>query len=86
LSIFYNKNKVLEVNDLVDFEAAFENDWTKERDLKRRKEAEFLVKDDVPNNCILGYICYSETVRAKLLALGINEKQVVVRKNYYFQL
>lgn len=86
LSIFYNKNKILEVNDLVDFEAAFENDWTKERDLKRRKEAEFLVKDDVPNNCILGYICYTETVRAKLLALGINEKHVVVRKNYYFQL
>lgn len=86
LSVFYDKSKILEINDLVDFEAAFENDWTKERDLKRRKEAEFLVKDDVPNSCILGYICYSESVRTKLLSLGINEKQVAVRKNYYFEL
>jgi hypothetical protein len=84
LSVFYDKSKILEVNDLVDLKAAYENDWTKERDLKRRKEAEFLVKDDVPNTGILGYICYSESVRAKLLALGINEKQVAVRKNYYF--
>lgn len=82
----FNSDKISELAEIVDFKATKFIYWKSETDLdlKRRKEAEFLVKDDVPNSCILGYICYSEAVRTKLLALGINEKQVVVRKNYYF--
>ena len=86
LTTFFNSDKVSEIETLVDLKAVNLKYWNHDSDLdlKRRKEAEFLVKDDVPNSCVLGYICYSEVVRAKLLALGINEKQVVVRKNYYF--
>ena len=86
LTTFFNSDKVSEIETLVDLKAVNLKYWNHDYDLdlKRRKEAEFLVKDDVPNSCVLGYICYSEAVRAKLLALGINEKQVVVRKNYYF--
>ena len=82
----FNSSKISEINNIIDFEATKFKYWKSDSDLdlKRRKEAEFLVKDDVPNSCILGYICYSESVRAKLLKLGINEKQVVVRENYYF--
>lgn len=82
----FNSDKISELAEIVDFKATKFIYWKSETDLdlKRRKEAEFLVKDDVPNSCILGYICYSESVRAKLLALGINEKQVVVKENYYF--
>ena len=86
LTTFFNSDKVSEIETLVDLKAVNLKYWNHDSDLdlKRRKEAAFLVKDDVPNSCVLGYICYSEAVRAKLLALGINEKQVVVRKNYYF--
>lgn len=82
----FNSDKISELAEIVDFKATKFIYWKSETDLdlKRRKEAEFLVKDDVPNSCILGYICYSESVKAKLLGLGINERQVVVKENYYF--
>ena len=83
-STFYDKSRVLDINNLVDFNAAFENDWTKERDLKRRKEAEFLLKNDLPKEAIKGYVCYNERAKSKLLDLGISEKEIVVRPNYYF--
>jgi ssDNA thymidine ADP-ribosyltransferase, DarT len=86
LTTFFNKEKVNEINNLVDLKAANLKYWKTDSDLdlKRRKESELLVKQDVPNTCIIGYICYNETIKSKLLKMGLQEKEVVVRHNYYF--
>jgi ssDNA thymidine ADP-ribosyltransferase, DarT len=86
LTTFFNKEKVYDLNKLVDLKAANSKYWKDDLDLdlKRRKESEFLVKNDVPNTSLSGYICYNEKAKSKLLNMGLQEKQVVIRPNYYF--
>ncbi len=88
LSKFYSKAKVSEIKDLIDFEAANAKYWKDENDLdlKRRKEAEFLVKEDIPAACILGFACYNDEAKDKLLAMGISEKRIIVKPNFYFEI
>jgi predicted nucleic-acid-binding Zn-ribbon protein len=86
LTEFYDSSMVSEIENLVDFQATKVKYWINENDLdlKRRKEAEFVVKEDLPVSCILGYICYSPDAKEKLLELGINDEQIWVNSNYYF--
>ena len=60
--------------------------WKDENDLdvKRRKEAEFLVATDLPPACILGFAVYNETAQNKLLNFGVTAEKIVIRSNYYF--
>lgn len=82
----YNSQKINEIETIVDFEATNFKYWKSDTDLdlKRKKEAEFLVKQDISNQTILGYICYNEVTANKLLRLGILENKVVIRPNYFF--
>lgn len=53
-------------------------------DLKRRKEAEFLVLNDIPINLILGYIVYDEQAKAQLIDQNIPEQKVHISAERYF--
>ena len=53
-------------------------------DLKRRKEAEFLVLGDIELSAILDYFVYNEAVKEKMLTFGINETKVHIKPQYYF--
>jgi len=86
LTEFYPPSQISEVDKIVDFTAAFAEFWsgTSDTDLKRRKEAEFLVEGDLPLESIRGFVVYNETAMEKLLALGIHERKVIIKKNFYF--
>jgi ssDNA thymidine ADP-ribosyltransferase, DarT len=86
LTTFFDREKVYDLNKLVDLKATSSKYWKDDLDLdlKRRKESEFLVKNDVSNSSLIGYICYNENAKSKLLNMGLQEKQVVIRPNYYF--
>lgn len=86
LTTFYDSNKISIVEDLVDLKAANFKYWKDDLDLdlKRRKESELLVLEDIPVSCIIGYICYNETSRLHLLDLGLKENKVIIKPNYYF--
>ncbi len=65
-------------------------DWhntTENTQRKRIKEAEFLIKSDVPLQCLIGLIVYNETAKSRLeqiireATLGIS---VIVRRDYYY--
>jgi hypothetical protein len=58
--------------------------WHDDLDLKRRKEAEFLVADDIPLTALLGYVVYNDTTKTELINWGIPAETIVVRPNYYF--
>lgn len=82
----YSKAQIENIDSILDYNAINANVWIDENDLdkKRRKEAEFLLSQDLPTNYILGYICYNESAKSKLLEYGIDESKIVVKPNCYF--
>lgn len=85
-STAYSKAQIENIDNILDYSAISATVWIDENDLdkKRRKEAEFLLSQDLPTNYILGYICYNERAKSKLLEYGINENKIVVKPNCYF--
>jgi len=86
LSSFYDITDIGKIEDIIDKKAIQSQYWKDDNDLdlKRRKEAEFLVANDIAKEAILGFIVHDEIARKELISLGIDEKVVVVRPNYYF--
>ena len=85
-SEFFEEELVNDINEIVDFSAINEPFWKKDGDLdlKRRKEAEFLVNGDIPYEAIGIFIVYNEEAKQKLLAMKVAENKIKVNKNYYF--
>ena len=86
LTSFYQKDKLSKINDIVSYDDVYSTQWNSEFDidLKRRKEAELLVKTDLPANLICGYVVYNEKAMHTLLELGIDKNKIVVSPHYYF--
>ncbi|MBX3244876.1 MAG: DUF4433 domain-containing protein [Acidobacteria bacterium] len=82
----YSKNEVNNILDLIDYNAVNQKYWNQEGDLdlKRRKEAEFLILSDLEPDGILGYIVYNEAAKQRLIAYGIQNSPVYVRPDRYF--
>lgn len=85
-SSFYSLKDINDIESHVDFKATKAKFWNDENDLdlKRRKEAEFLILNDIPFNCLLGFGTYNDEARKSLTELGIEEKKVIVKSNLYF--
>ncbi|MGB3453759.1 MAG: DUF4433 domain-containing protein [Moheibacter sp.] len=86
LSKFFGKNEVNLLDEIIDFDAIKKTFWNDEEDLdlKRRKEAEFLVEGDIPLDVISGWVVYNEKAKGRLLNFGIQDKLIAVRENFYF--
>lgn len=86
LSKFFGKEEIHLLEEILDFEAIKKDFWKDENDLdlKRRKEAEFLVEGDIPLEVISGWVVYNEAAQKRLLELGIPNDMVVIRENFYF--
>lgn len=86
LTSFYEKNDLVRINEIVNYEDVYSTQWNSEVDidLKRRKEAELLVKSDLPSLLICGYVVYNEKAKTTLIRQGVNENKIVVSPGYYF--
>lgn len=86
LSKFFGKEEIHLLEEILDFEAIKKDFWKDENDLdlKRRKEAEFLVEGDIPLDVISGWVVYNEVAQKRLLDLGISDDRIVIRENFYF--
>lgn len=82
----YSSKDVKNIDAILDKGAINAKYWRDENDLdmKRRKEAEFLVLGDIALNAILGYLVYNENARNSLIKLGIDETIIHVKSNFYF--
>lgn len=67
---FYGKESILNIDNILDKNAIISNDWGNDYVVRERKQAEFLVGNDIPADCICMLGCYNETVRNKLLSMG----------------
>ncbi|MBC8883876.1 DUF4433 domain-containing protein [Flavobacterium piscinae] len=86
LSTQYNQHDVNHLEDLLDWQAVKSINWKSETDLdlKRRKQAEFLVLGDVAPIHILGFVVYNEVAYNRLLEMGLPKNQIHINNNHYF--
>jgi len=86
LSTFYELKDLSNIDNILDKKAIDATYWHKDDDLdlKRRKEAEFLVETDIPTTAIIGWVVYNEEVKKRLLSMGISEKRIFVKTACYF--
>ncbi len=82
----YSKESLPHINEIICYSDVYTQYWNKEedRDLKRRKEAELLLKDELPPAYIKGYVVYDEQAKQKLVRFGIEPSRIIVKKEYYF--
>jgi hypothetical protein len=82
-STFYDSSKVEELPVIIDENAIKNMFWT-DPDIKRKKEAEFLVANDIPPNFLFGFICYNEITKQRLIDMNIDTKKIKVDKQAYY--
>lgn len=86
LTEFFDSARVDEIEQIIDLGAVQAKYWIEKQDLdlKRRKEAEFLIRDDIPTSAIVGYAVYNSAAKDNLISLGVKESLIGVRPEYYF--
>jgi hypothetical protein len=82
----YSKEDLNNIENILDMNAIKAKYWKvdDDLDLKRRKEAEFLIAADLPIDAVLGFIVYDETAKNQLLQFGLAENQIHINANAYF--
>ena len=82
----YNAEDINNIDTVIDWKAIKAKYWIDENDLdlKRRKEAEFLVLGDIPSSPILGFLTYNEDAKNKLLSFDADSSNVHIKSDFYF--
>jgi hypothetical protein len=83
---FYDKSKIAELPKIIDRKAIQSAYWGGEDNLeiKRKKQAEFLVAGAIAPQNICGFICYNESSKQRLLEMSADEKKIKVFPQAYF--
>ena len=86
LTNYYTKDKLPIIDKIVRYDDVYSSRWDSDTDLdlKRRKEAELLIKNDLPVQFIKGFVVYNEQAKVKLMAMGVDPVKIAVRPEYYF--
>ncbi len=86
LTSFYDATKIIELVKIIDWEAVNAPYWggNENLNLKRKKQAEFLIYGDLSPDFIIGFGCYNENVKFKLISFGINEDKIKVIPQAYY--
>lgn len=86
LTSFYDKTRINDLADIIDWNAVRASYWSGQDNLnvKRKKQAEFLASTDIAPNFIIGFGCYNNTAKNKLIELGIEEDKIKVIPNAYY--
>ncbi|RYX86902.1 DUF4433 domain-containing protein [bacterium] len=86
LTTFYDRSKIEDLPKTIDWNAVKASYWGGQENLntKRKKQAEFLVSNDIPANFIVGFGCYDEVAKVKLLNMDILEEKIKVIPNSYY--
>lgn len=82
----YGKNDVDDIDKLLDWNAVKAKFWKSETDLdmKRKKEAECLVRKDIVAAAIVGIVVYNTHAKNRLLQFGVTNEKIKILPSYYF--
>lgn len=86
LTTFYSNEKLSDINNIVKYDDVYSMQWNMESDidLKRRKEAELLIKDDLPAQFVRGYVVYNDMAKQRLENMGIVEDKIAIVPQFYY--
>lgn len=86
LTNYYSKNELAILDRFIKYDDVYSAYWNSEMDidLKRRKEAELLINDDLPVQYIRGFVVYNETAKTRLINIGVAAELIVVKPGFYF--
>lgn len=87
LSKFYEKDNLPFIDNFINYDDVFNTNWgvVDNPDVKRRKEAELLIRTDLSPEFVRGFVVYSEEAKRVLREMNIAEEKIVVKpKEYYF--
>ena len=86
LTNYYYKSSLAKLNNIVNYDDVYSTFWNIEDDpdLKRRKEAELLINEDLPAQYIRGIVVYNDKAKEYLINLGVAAELIVVMPGYYF--
>ncbi|MBX9784525.1 MAG: DUF4433 domain-containing protein [Chitinophagaceae bacterium] len=86
LTSFYDKTRVNELEKIIDWDAIKAAYWGGQDDLnvKRKKQAEFLVFGDLAQNLIMGFVCYNDNAKNDLIDFGDREHRIKVIPSAYY--
>lgn len=80
----YTCEQLGDIDRYVSYDMVYAKKWTDEPDLKRKKEAELLIKEDIPPELIKFFLVFNESAFNKLLSLGIERSKIRITPSFYF--
>ena len=85
-SMFYDNSKITDLSDIIDWQSIKSSYWGGEEnlDVRRKKQAEFLVANDIPVNFMAGFVCYNESAKKRLVEMGVEEGKIKIYTQAYF--
>lgn len=86
LTTFYDKSQIESLPEIVSWESVTARYWGGQENLnvKRKKQAEFLVAEDLSPNFIIGFACYNVEAKQRLIGMGIAENKIKVVPSAYY--
>jgi hypothetical protein len=82
----YSAKDINQIDTILDKKAINAKYWKDENDLdlKRRKEAEFLVLGDIAIEAVLGFLVSNENAKCRIIEYGADASIVHIKSDYYF--
>ncbi len=86
LTTFYDNSKINDLPEIIDWGAIRAPYWGGDEnlDVKRKKQAEFLLQADLPPDFIVGFGCFSEKTKKELISLGVEEQKIKIIPDAYY--
>ncbi|MEO6346766.1 MAG: DarT ssDNA thymidine ADP-ribosyltransferase family protein, partial [Aquaticitalea sp.] len=83
---FYDSSKKSDLPKIIDWDAIKTQYWggAENLNLKRKKQAEFLISSDLSPEFLKGFVCSTEKTKSKLIEMGIEAEKIFVNKNCYY--
>lgn len=86
LTSFYDKSRINDLPNIIDWNSIKASFWGGHENLnkKRKKQAEFLISEDLSANAIGKFGCSNESAKLKLIEMGIEETKIKIIPKAYF--
>jgi len=82
----YTPEDINNIDNIIDRKAVMAKYWRDDNDLdlKRRKEAEFLVLGDIATDGLLGFLVYNQNALNRMIDFSADTEKVHIKSSFYF--
>lgn len=86
MTTFFDKNMIINLPTIINWEAIKRQYWSggENLNIKREKQAEFLVKTEIPPDFISDYGCFNISAKEKLIGMGVDANIIKVIPGAYY--